>query len=216
MSRFKGKLWHSCSTIFFWSHILFSSGEKPHRCVICNQTFRIKKTLTKHMVIHSDVRPFSCPHCSATFKRKDKLKYHVDHVHSGRRSSSNIPPLANWPSRCRPTTRTTLPQHSQDRAAERGGWRLCPRDARPRPDDWGKWSCRARDAAWGPSSGEPATADRLPVRHWPGVLREVHPHASADQHRAPGAARPDAGPSRAVLPGNAPGTGLGYSCATHV
>ncbi len=84
MSRFKGKLWHSCSTIFFWSHILFSSGEKPHRCVICNQTFRIKKTLTKHMVIHSDVRPFSCPHCSATFKRKDKLKYHVDHVHSGR------------------------------------------------------------------------------------------------------------------------------------
>lgn len=62
----------------------FKPGEKPHRCVICNQTFRIKKTLTKHMVIHSEVRPFSCPHCSAAFKRKDKLKYHVDHVHSAR------------------------------------------------------------------------------------------------------------------------------------
>lgn len=58
------------------------TGEKPHRCPECHQTFRIKKTLTKHMVIHSDARPFNCPHCSATFKRKDKLKYHVDHVHS--------------------------------------------------------------------------------------------------------------------------------------
>ncbi len=60
------------------------TGEKPHRCPECNQTFRIKKTLTKHMVIHSDARPFNCPHCSATFKRKDKLKSHVDHVHSTR------------------------------------------------------------------------------------------------------------------------------------
>lgn len=59
-----------------------SPGEKPHRCPECNQTFRIKKTLTKHMVIHSDARPFSCPHCASTFKRKDKLKYHLDHVHS--------------------------------------------------------------------------------------------------------------------------------------
>lgn len=57
--------------------------------MICNQTFRIKKTLTKHMVIHSDVRPFNCQHCNATFKRKDKLKYHVDHVHSGRPASQS-------------------------------------------------------------------------------------------------------------------------------
>lgn len=64
--------------------VLCVTGEKPHRCPECHQTFRIKKTLTKHMVIHSDVRPFNCPHCSATFKRKDKLKYHVDHVHSTR------------------------------------------------------------------------------------------------------------------------------------
>lgn len=61
------------------------AGEKPHKCPECNQTFRIKKTLMKHMVIHSDARPFSCTHCSATFKRKDKLKYHVDHVHSSAR-----------------------------------------------------------------------------------------------------------------------------------
>lgn len=66
------------------------TGEKPHRCPECNQTFRIKKTLTKHMVIHSDARPFNCPHCSATFKRKDKLKYHVDHVHSTRYTEQPI------------------------------------------------------------------------------------------------------------------------------
>lgn len=59
-------------------------GEKPYKCPECHQTFRIKKTLTKHMVIHSDARPFNCPHCSATFKRKDKLKYHMDHVHSAK------------------------------------------------------------------------------------------------------------------------------------
>ncbi|TKC44594.1 hypothetical protein EI555_000192, partial [Monodon monoceros] len=56
-------------------------SEKPYKCQICNQSFRIKKTLTKHLVIHSDARPFNCQHCNATFKRKDKLKYHIDHVH---------------------------------------------------------------------------------------------------------------------------------------
>ncbi|KTF77377.1 hypothetical protein cypCar_00042275 [Cyprinus carpio] len=75
----------------------FERGEKPHRCVICNQTFRIMKTLTKHMVIHSDVRPLSCPHCSTTFKRKDKLKYHVDHVHSGRPLKQQQPNLSVTP-----------------------------------------------------------------------------------------------------------------------
>ncbi|XP_057712979.1 zinc finger and BTB domain-containing protein 41 [Corythoichthys intestinalis] len=75
--EFKGK---SSLEMHFRTH----SGEKPFSCPECQQTFRIKKTLTKHMVIHSDLRPFNCQQCNATFKRKDKLKYHVDHVHSGR------------------------------------------------------------------------------------------------------------------------------------
>lgn len=69
-------------------------GEKPYRCPECHQTFRIKKTLTKHMVIHSDARPFNCPHCSATFKRKDKLKYHIDHVHSTKFSEQPLGTLS--------------------------------------------------------------------------------------------------------------------------
>ncbi|CAB1317826.1 unnamed protein product [Coregonus sp. 'balchen'] len=67
-------------------------GEKVwQKCPVCQQTFRIKKTLTKHMVIHSDARPFNCPHCSATFKRKDKLKYHRDHVHSAKYTEQQQP-----------------------------------------------------------------------------------------------------------------------------
>lgn len=54
------------------------------------------------MVIHSDVRPFNCQQCNAAFKRKDKLKYHVDHVHSGR--SFLQQPLGGTPARGKTAT----------------------------------------------------------------------------------------------------------------
>lgn len=86
---------------------VYFKGEKPHKCPECHQTFRIKKTLTKHMVIHSDARPFNCPHCSATFKRKDKLKYHVDHVHSNRFPEQPIGTLSEDKIVCLPYEETS-------------------------------------------------------------------------------------------------------------
>lgn len=56
---------------------LSSSGEKPHKCTLCDFRCRDESYLSKHMLTHSDDKNFMCSECGYVTKWKHYLTVHM-------------------------------------------------------------------------------------------------------------------------------------------
>uniref|UniRef100_A0A672GH37 Uncharacterized protein n=1 Tax=Salarias fasciatus TaxID=181472 RepID=A0A672GH37_SALFA len=64
-------------------HKLIHTGEKPFKCVQCDQRFRSKPEVDRHVLMrHSSERPFKCDICEKGFIKMCYLKQHAK-IHSG-------------------------------------------------------------------------------------------------------------------------------------
>lgn len=70
--------------------IRFVTGEKPHKCVVCEKAFSQSSNLITHMRKHTGYKPFSCGLCEKAFQRKVDLRRHRDTQHPS--ASSTTPP----------------------------------------------------------------------------------------------------------------------------
>ncbi|RUS80078.1 hypothetical protein EGW08_012156, partial [Elysia chlorotica] len=61
-----------------------SNGPRPHRCEVCQRSFREIATLRKHEQLHRADRPYVCTTCGKSFLWSSNLKVH-ERVHTGER-----------------------------------------------------------------------------------------------------------------------------------
>ena len=59
-----------------------SSGEKKHKCHICEKGYTSEGNLSMHMKIHLNKREFQCHICGKEFVQKNGLVVHIRHRHT--------------------------------------------------------------------------------------------------------------------------------------
>lgn len=53
----------------------------PYVCHLCNRSFKVPSSLSKHLKTHSETRKHVCNQCSSSFKRAEHLRIHINGVH---------------------------------------------------------------------------------------------------------------------------------------
>ncbi|XP_026686470.1 transcriptional repressor CTCFL-like [Diaphorina citri] len=63
-------------------HCKSHEGEKCWKCELCPYASSSQRHLESHMLIHTDQKPYLCDHCDQTFRQKQLLKRHVNLYHN--------------------------------------------------------------------------------------------------------------------------------------
>lgn len=63
-------------------HIRHHNGERRYKCTFCDKAFKEKYHLTVHIRTHTGERPFACSQCGKAFKQTNELTSHI-RTHTG-------------------------------------------------------------------------------------------------------------------------------------
>ena len=64
------------------AHVMMHGGERRHFCQLCSRGFFYANELKKHVTtVHTQERPFKCAYCEQTYKRKTHVTRHMLSAH---------------------------------------------------------------------------------------------------------------------------------------
>ena len=63
------------------AYFKISTGTRAHPCDKCSYVAKTASNLKRHMMIHSNIKKFVCPFCEDTFRQKIHLKRHIRYKH---------------------------------------------------------------------------------------------------------------------------------------